>query len=519
MPNTAMLIERLLQFGVQHSLITTLDAYAARNTLLDLFGLAQPWEGEVPPEVPDTPTVLLEGLLDAAARAGLFDNDVPALRVNFEARIMGALMPRPSEVSARFWALYHNEGPQAATGYFYKLCIASNYIRTAQIARNIQWQYAGKYGALEITINLTKPEKDPKTIALERLQPAASYPKCMLCIENMGYAGRINFPARQNHRAVPVTLCGQPWYLQYSPYVYYNEHCIVFSATHEPMTICDETFAQLFSFVEQFPHYTCGSNADLPIVGGSILSHMHFQGGCYAFPMQSAAPLRAYRCPQQPDITLHTLRWPVSTLRACSHDARALIRFGAHFLHTWRNYSDAAADILAFTEEGGHTTPHNTVTPILHYNQALGYVLDLVPRNNRTTGEHPEGIFHPHREIHHIKKENIGLIEVMGLAILPSRLKDECAAVERVLTGAVPVQEAQAALPAHALWIDQLVRTHGTGLSKSDAQAAVRHAVGEKFETCLEQAGVFKQNEAGLAAWDRFMHALGCEPAAEHNHA
>ena len=316
MAHTALLIERLLQFSLQHSLIGELDAYVARNTLLDLFGLSEPWADGVPEEHLDVPTVLLDALLDDAAARGLYDGEVPALRVNFEARIMGAVMPRESETAVRFEQLRQTQGVRAATGYFYGLCIASNYIRTAQIAKNIKWDYPCKYGRLEITINLTKPEKDPKTIALERLQPAASYPKCMLCIENIGYAGRVNFPARQNHRVVPLTLCGETWYLQYSPYVYYNEHCIVFAHEHAPMAITPRTFEQLFDFVTQFPHYTCGSNADLPIVGGSILSHMHFQGGSYAFPMQSAETLCRYRVPEYPDISVETIRWPVSTVRA-----------------------------------------------------------------------------------------------------------------------------------------------------------------------------------------------------------
>ena len=369
MAHTALLIERLLQFSLQHSLIGELDAYVARNTLLDLFGLSEPWADGVPEEHLDVPTVLLDALLDDAAARGLYDGEVPALRVNFEARIMGAVMPRESETAARFEQLRQTQGVRAATDYFYGLCIASNYIRTAQIAKNIKWDYPCKYGRLEITINLTKPEKDPKTIALERLQPAASYPKCMLCIENIGYAGRVNFPARQNHRVVPLTLCGETWYLQYSPYVYYNEHCIVFAHEHAPMAITPRTFEQLFDFVTQFPHYTCGSNADLPIVGGSILSHMHFQGGSYAFPMQSAETLCRYRVPEYPDISVETIRWPVSTVRACGRDAAQLIGFAGRLLETWRGYSDAEADILAETMENGSPTPHNTVTPILHYDE------------------------------------------------------------------------------------------------------------------------------------------------------
>jgi len=511
MESTALLLERLLKFARRRGLLEPLDEYVARNTLLDLFGLAKPWTGKVPDEVPDTPTPILEPLLDDAARRGLFDSEVPALRVNFEARIMGAVMPRAGEVAARFKKLWREEGAQAATDYFYALCIASNYIRTAQIAKNIQWHYPCGYGTLEITINLTKPEKDPKTIALERSQPASGYPKCMLCIENIGYAGRVNFPARQTHRVVPVSLCGEQWYLQYSPYVYYNEHCIVFQHEHEPMRITPHTFAELFDFVRQFPHYTCGSNADLPIVGGSILSHMHFQGGRYTFPMQRAKAVRRYRHARYPDITIETVHWPVSTVRCTGSDAPQLIGFASELLKVWRGYSDEAADILAYTTEDGHAVPHNTVTPILHREDGRRYVLDLVPRNNRTTAEYPEGIFHPHREIHHIKKENIGLIEVMGLAILPSRLKRQGEAIAKVLSGRMEAQACKAEAPEHAAWLDELVEKYDTHLSPARAEEMVRQEIGRKFETCLEQVGVFKQTPEGWEAFERFLAKLGCE--------
>ena len=513
MNDTGLWIERLLQFGLQHRLIAPLDVYVARNTLLDLFGLAEPYAGEVDVQQLDAPTPILEALLDRAAAQGLFDNEVPALRVNFEARIMGALMPRESEVAARFNELWKTQGVRAATDYFYHLCIASNYIRTAQIAKNIQWSHPCQYGALEVTINLTKPEKDPKTIALERLQPAASYPKCMLCIENIGYAGRVNFPARQTHRVVPISLCGEQWYLQYSPYVYYNEHCIVFDAQHQPMRITPRTFAQLFDFVRQFPHYTCGSNADLPIVGGSILSHMHFQGGRYEFPMQRAKSLASYTCPAYPDLRVDVIRWPVSTARVTGRDVPQLQAFAEQFLQTWRGYSDPTADVLAFTEENGAQVPHNTVTPILRYDEEAGYILDLVPRNNRTTDEYPEGIFHPHRPLHHIKKENIGLIEVMGLAILPGRLEKESARVAKVLSGREAAETAKQAMPPHADWIDALVAKYGTQLSEAKAQAAVRTEIGVKFEAVLEDAGVFKQTAEGLKAFERFLGRLGCQKA------
>ena len=511
MQNTALHIERLIHFGVQHLLIGARDAYVARNTLLDLFGLSEPYEGVVPEENFNVPTKILDDLLDIAGELGLFDKEVPALRVNFEARIMGALMPRQSEVEYRFQTLWKTQGVHAATDYFYDLCVKSNYIRTAQIAKNIKWDYPCKYGSLEITINLTKPEKDPKTIALERLQPAASYPKCMLCIENIGYAGRVNFPARQNHRVVPISLCGEAWYLQYSPYVYYNEHCIIFSEKHEPMSVSAHSFAQIFDFVSQFPHYTCGSNADLPIVGGSILSHTHFQGGNYTFPMQRAGAVATYRHPDFSDLTVENIHWPVSTVRVKGTDRVQMLGFAELVLNFWRGYSDANADILAFSEENGQTVPHNTITPILHYDaDTKQYVFDLVPRNNRTSAQHPEGIFHPHREIHHIKKENIGLIEVMGLAILPARLEAQSALIAGVLTGAQSIDSAKNAAPEHSDWLDYLVKKHGTCLQKAAAEEIIKAEIGAKFETCLEHAGVFKQDAHGLAAFDRFMEKIGC---------
>lgn len=505
-----LLIERLLRFGVQHKLITELDVYVARNALLDLFGEAEPYSGAVPEETLETPTEILEALCDAGAQKQLFDNEVYQLRVNFEARIMGTIMPRESEVAAQFHHLWSTQGVQAATDYFYSLCIACNYIRTAQIAKNIGWTYPSRYGDLEITINLTKPEKDPKTIAMERLAPAASYPKCMLCIENIGYAGRVNFPARQNHRVVPFSLCGEEWYLQYSPYVYYNEHCIIFSKKHEPMSITPRTIAQIFDFVRQFPHYTCGSNADLPIVGGSILSHTHFQGGRYTFPMQKAQPLHTYKSALYPNIKLQSIRWPVSTLRVTGNDVQQMQAFAEHALAVWRGYSDETADVLAYTQENGEAVPHNTITPILHKNGEGAYVLDLVPRNNRTSAAYPDGIFHPHQEIHHIKKENIGLIEVMGLAILPARLQQQSAAVQQVLCGKLNAETAKADMPVHAQWIDALTQKYGTAMAPQQAQQAVKGEIGAKFTTCLEHAGVFKQTPDGEKAFDRFMAALGC---------
>ena len=507
--NAAYEIERLLQFGQKHKLIKGLDVLVARNQLLDLFHLDAPYEGEVPQEEFEYPTKLLENLLDLAAEQGLFDNEVNNYRVNFEARIMGCMMPGAQQVAKRFKKLYEKKGPKAATNYFYKLCIDSNYIRTAQIAKNIKWVTPTQYGDLEITINLTKPEKDPKTIALEKLQPQAGYPKCMLCKENIGYAGRVNFPARQTHRIIPVSLCGEPWYFQYSPYVYFNEHCIILCDEHRPMAMDRPTLEKIFDFVRQFPHYTCGSNADLPIVGGSILSHSHFQGGSYVFPMQKARLALPLRSAQYHHVRGGILNWPVSTIRLASENPAHLLDAATEILDTWRNYSDESVGILAHTGD----TPHNTLTPILHYDPSEGYILDIALRNNRTSEEYPDGIFHPHKEYHNIKKENIGLIEVMGLAILPSRLKNQSAAICRILTGEEPdtSREAGSPLAVHADWIDQLVKTYGTAMAPEAAEEAVRKEIGLVFSHVLENAGVFKGDEAGQAAFLKFAKAAGLE--------
>ena len=502
-------IERLIQFGYRHDMLNKLDRIVARNELLDLFRLDAPYEGEVAKEDLQYPTEILENLLDLAAEQGLFDNEINQYRVNFEARIVGCIMPRASEVAREFARRELEQGSKAATDYFYKLCIDSNYIRTAQIAKNIKWNTATPYGDLEITINLTKPEKDPKTIALERSQPQAGYPKCMLCKENIGYAGRVNFPARQNHRIVPITLGGELWFLQYSPYVYYNEHCIVFCEEHRPMEMDRQTLARIFDFVRQFPHYTCGSNANLPIVGGSILSHSHFQGGCYTFPMQKAAiktPVRLANCP---DVTGGILNWPVSAVRLQSENADQLLEASAAVMDAWKDYSDESADIQAYTGN----TPHNTITPILHYEEGKGFIMDIAPRNNRTSEQYPDGIFHPHQEYHNIKKENIGLIEVMGLAILPARLKTQGTDIADILSGKAPntSREEGSPLAVHADWIDALIAQYGTSLSPEEAMETVKKEIGLVFSHVLENAGVFKMDDAGQAAFCRFLQSAGFE--------
>ena len=503
-------VERLLRFGRRHKLVKELDQIVARNELLDLLGLAAPYEGKIPKEDFDTPTEILEPMLDLAAAKGLFDDQVPQYRINFETRLMGAMMPRESEVCRKFRREKAKRGPEAATDWFYDLCVVSNYIRTAQIARNIQWTAPTPYGEMEITINLTKPEKDPKVIAMERLQPAASYPKCMLCKENIGYAGRINFPARQTHRIVPLNLAGEPFYLQYSPYAYFHEHCIILHDEHKPMTMDRDTLAQIFDFVSQFPHYTCGSNADLPIVGGSILSHAHFQGGRYTFPMQKASIAQPLRDPRYPGVRAGILHWPVSAIRLIGRSSQQVQIVANNILSAWRGYSDEKVGILAHTGD----TPHNTVTPILHYDEQDGYILDLALRNNRTTEEYPDGIFHPHKEYHNIKKENIGLIEVMGLAILPARLKEQSAQIADILCGAPNTsREPGSPLAVHADWIDELLAQYGSDMTSVAAHAAVRSGIGTVFCHVLENAGVFKQDDEGRAAFLRFAEKVGFQKA------
>jgi len=513
-------IERLLRYGVRHGLLEEEDTIAARNALLDLFGCTEPGalpEGE---DIPDSAVPILERLLDVAAETGLLPENTVTRRDLLDARIMGLLMPRQSEVARKFWETARRESIRRATDDFYALSQASNYIRMDRIRQNVYWLAATEYGELEITVNLSKPEKDPRDIAAERNAPKRDYPKCLLCLENVGYAGRIDHPARQNHRVVPVTLGGEPWYLQYSPYVYYNEHCIVFSREHRPMAIHDGTFAKLFEFVEQFPHYFLGSNADLPIVGGSILSHDHYQGGRHVFPMQKAPIERRFAHPDFPGLAAGVVKWPMSVVRLASKDKNVCLQAASRVLDEWRRYSDEQADIAAWSPEGGGRVPHNTVTPIARMNDQGLYELDLVLRNNRTSDRHPEGIFHPHRDLHHIKKENIGLIEVMGLAVLPGRLKSELEGIRRILTGESRSDRQNAAgdesggpqqdeLQKHAPWIAELVSRYGTSLTPGEAEEALRAEVGRKFLRVLEDAGVFKRDAAGQAAFRRFLRTAG----------
>ena len=491
-------ISRLLHFARQKGLIAPEDEVYAANRLLDVLHV----EDYVPEEVDETletAAPILECMLDYAAEKGLIEGTTDE-RDLFDTRIMDCVMPRPSEVVRQFHAHYE-ESPREATDYYYALSIASNYIRKARIDKNIAWKTATEFGELDVTINLSKPEKDPRDIAKAKLAKAAGYPKCLLCRENEGYAGRVNHPARETHRLIPLDLAGHPWFLQYSPYTYYNEHCIVLNSDHVPMVISRETFENLVAFLAVFPHYFAGSNADLPIVGGSILSHDHYQGGRYTFAMERAAVEREYSFANYPQVRAGRVKWPMSTLRLTSSDKGALIDLATAILAAWRTYSDASAEILAETD-----APHNTITPIAR-RRGTDFEFDLVFRNNRTTAEHPLGLFHPHAEVHHIKKENIGLIEVLGLAILPARLKSEMEQIRaELLRGAADIAGI-ADIEKHADWY-RSVRAAHTTVTEGNVGGILRDEIGKVFLEVLTHAGVFKRDAAGMAAFDRWIESI-----------
>jgi UDPglucose--hexose-1-phosphate uridylyltransferase len=512
----ALAIERLILFGIKQHLLEPLDGYAARNELLELLRIKEPFAGAVDVGPEASVVELLEPLLDYAADTGVLEANTTTHRDLLDARIMGFLMLRPSQVASSFWKTAKRDRVEQATNDFYKQCIDSNYIRMDRIAKNQYWLAPTEYGELEITVNLSKPEKDPKEIALLKSAPQSAYPKCLLCIDNIGYAGRLNHPARQNLRVIPIELEGDPWYFQYSPYVYYNEHSIIFDQQHRPMKMSKATFSRLFDFIDQFPHYFIGSNADLPIVGGSILNHDHFQGGRHRFPMEKAPIEQSFTHPGYANVRLGIVKWPMSVIRISGHNKLTLLKLADTILNAWRAYSDPDRDIIAYTEHEGSLIPHNTVTPIARNNERNEYELDLVLRNNRASEEHPDGIFHPHKELHHVKKENIGLIEVMGLAVLPGRLQDELAMLAQVLTGELPYDSQITADPEHLLykhsaWIDELVAIHGLSLHAEVAQLALKEAVGNKFAAVLRDAGVFKRDESGLNGFHTFLRTLGFE--------
>ncbi|WP_027954809.1 UDP-glucose--hexose-1-phosphate uridylyltransferase [Halobacillus kuroshimensis] len=493
-------IEQLLQYGLSKKMIAVWDVDYTRNRLFHLFQLEGQHPEEAPKEpVPGTPASILEPMLDYAAEQGLMEDNTTTERDLFDPKIMDCLVPRPSEVIRDFYHTFEKQGPEAATRNFYQLSKEAHYIRTDRIAKNKHWYSKTEYGDLEITINLSKPEKDPKAIAAAKNKKADSYPDCLLCKENVGYAGRLDHPARDNHRVIPVDLEGEHWFLQYSPYVYYNEHAIVLSREHRPMSISREGFDRLLDFVDQLPHYFVGSNADLPIVGGSILSHDHFQGGHHEFPMAKALVEETIHIPGYQDVEAGIVRWPMSVLRLKSTDRTRLAELSDRILTKWRTYSDASADIYAET----NGEPHNTITPIARYRNGA-FEMDLVFRNNRTSDEHPMGIFHPHEEVHHIKKENIGLIEVMGLAVLPGRLIDEMES----LTGYIQQEELQGKAledeqtAKHVPWAESI------RWEKDDVWPQLQEEIGRRFSVVLEHAGVFKRTEEGQQAFRRFLQTI-----------
>lgn len=506
-------IERLLQFALKHKMIEKLDIISMRNSLLDLLQVNEPYPGLIQDEKLKSPVKILENLLDYAAEASIITHNSINYRDLLDAKIMGILMPRQSEVVRNFFRAYKENGAKKATDDFYALSQASNYIRMDRIKENLYWKTTTEYGDLEITVNLSKPEKDPKEIAASKLVPQSNYPKCLLCLENVGYAGHINHPARQNHRVIPLTIGEEQWYLQYSPYVYYNEHCIVFHAQHIPMKISEKTFVRLFDFVGQFPHYFIGSNADLPIVGGSILSHEHFQGGRHIFPMERAIVEVPFINEKYKNVNAGIVKWPMSVIRLSSKNKVELVKLSMEIFNGWQEYSDPSLEILAYSDEGGQSIPHNTITPIARKNRMGEFEIDLVLRNNRVSEKHPYGIFHPHSELHHIKKENIGLIEVMGLAVLPARLNTELKVIEDVLKGnKVKWENAKNdtndIIYKHLPWIEELAYKYGTNCGIEEAKEHVKTEVGNKFLQVLMDAGVYKRDEKGKEGFEKFMNKM-----------
>ncbi|MGJ4851471.1 UDP-glucose--hexose-1-phosphate uridylyltransferase [Bacillota bacterium Meth-B3] len=503
MKNTTYYIERLIAFAVDRALLEREDWAYARNLLLDAMGLDAPEAAEADDApLPDTVTGIIEPLARDAAARGLIEDTADA-RGRFGARLCGLITPAPQAVRERFRALYEREGARAATDWFYRLCRACDYIKVDRIESNVRFVEDSPAGPLEITINLSKPEKDPRDIAAALTAPRLSYPACMLCVENPGYAGRPGFPARQNHRMVPLTLHGERFYLQYSPYLYYDEHNIVLSDEHRPMAIGRGTFARLLEFVDRFPHYFLGSNADLPIVGGSILSHDHFQGGAHRFPMDAAGALIPL-AGSDPRVQAEIVDWPMSCVRLSGEDASSLIDASVDMLDAWRAYSDESLGILAHTDQ-----PHNTITPIAR-REGNRYIVNLVLRNNRVNAEHPLGIFHPHADLHHVKKENIGLIEVMGLFILPGRLIGELHAARDYLTYARALGDAPGPdepVAKHYAWIREIAPERA--LREDEADALIRRALAEKCARVLADAGVYKRDQAGRAGFLRFVGGLG----------
>lgn len=497
MENVNASITKLIQYGLRTGLLEKEDEIYAVNQLLALLKLD---EYEFVEVEEDSLESILKELLDYACEQNLTGGDSVVYRDLFDAKIMNCLMPRPAQVIRTFWEKYE-QSPEAATDYYYKLSQDSDYIRRYRVCKDLKWKTSTEYGDLDVTINLSKPEKDPKAIAAARLMKQAGYPKCLLCKQNEGYAGRVNHPGRSNHRIIPLVMNEMQWCFQYSPYVYYNEHCIVFCGEHVPMKIDRSTFRKQFDFIRQFPHYFVGSNADLPIVGGSILTHDHFQGGRYEFPMAKAEIETELSIPGFEDVKAGIVKWPMSVIRISSEDDKRLVDLADHILKNWRNYTDEDAFIYAYTDG----TPHNTITPIARMRDGK-YELDLVLRNNITTEEHPLGVYHPHAELHHIKKENIGLIEVMGLAVLPARLKEELEQLGAAIVAGKDIRQ-DTVLEKHADWVEEFLPAYEK-VDESNVMDILKEETGKVFAKVLEHAGVYKRDDEGKQAFLRFVGTL-----------
>ncbi len=489
-------IAKLVEYAVYHELIAESDRTWAINRLLETVGLQEFVSSEIAPEEPLEE--ILRRILDDAVARGVIEESI-VQRDLLDTKLMGVLTPRPSEVRHTFFEKYQRS-PVEATDWYYTFSQATDYIRKYRIAKDVKWITSTEYGDLDITINLSKPEKDPRAIAAAKNAPQSAYPKCQLCAENEGYAGRIDHPARQNHRIIPITIDNKNWFFQYSPYVYYNEHCIVFNGEHTPMQIERTTFRKLLDFVKQFPHYFVGSNADLPIVGGSILSHDHFQGGHFTFAMERAPIEQEVSFQGFEDVFAGIVKWPMSVIRLRCADDNRLVELADRILTAWRGYTDESAFI--FAETNGER--HNTITPIARMREGQ-FELDLVLRNNITTEEHPLGVYHPHAELHHIKKENIGLIEVMGLAVLPARLKGELASLADILLHGGEIAD-DSALAKHKPWVEKMRKTYT--FTEDTVETILRNEVGTIFAKVLEHAGVYKCNAEGRTAFQRFLASV-----------
>ncbi|WP_293721246.1 UDP-glucose--hexose-1-phosphate uridylyltransferase [uncultured Cetobacterium sp.] len=491
------LINELLNYGLEKELIDKDELIYSRNLILDSLNLDD-WKDDAPKVGRDIEAILLD-ICGWAIENDLINNS-PAEMELLDTKIMNCILPRPKTVIEKFKTDYAIS-PEIATLNYYNFSKATNYIRDARIKRNLHWFSKTPYGDLEITINLAKPEKDPKDIEREKNMPKSSYPSCLLCLDNVGYAGRLNHPARSTHRVIPMTLKSENWYFQFSPYVYYNEHSIVFCEEHRPMKMSKDTFDRLLEFVEQFPHYCIGSNADLPIVGGSILSHDHYQAGKHIFPMEKAEIENRFDLKDFPEIECGTVKWPMSVVRLTGSDKESLSNAALHIFNSWKNYSDESVQLHSHSGD----TPHNTVTPIA---RRVGekFQIDLALRNNRTSDEHPMGIFHPHSEVHNIKKENIGLIEVMGLAILPGRLQEEMSLLEKALKKPNWKENLKndSVLGKHFDWINEI----SSRREKPIDGEVLKEEIGKTFSTVLEHAGVFKRDTLGKEAFQKFMNTL-----------